>query len=216
MLIYYFIQRIICFPLVIFIRILTHLRVIGQENSVGLKGPIIIALNHKDYIDGIVFVAALPFKTKLLPIRSLVWYKIYYLPILHFLLKISGNMPIAKSKDGNMEEALKTPLKILKKNGVVVIFPEGGMVKKEELGEGKRGVSYLALKANVQILPVSLRGTLGASFKNLFLGKSRVTVSIGKPFYLSESLSYDNKNDLIQGSNFVMEKIKKLYYNNEN
>lgn len=187
------------------------MRVIGQENSKGVNGPVIIAANHKDYIDGIVLVAALPFNTKLLPIRSLIWHKIYYLPILHFLLKITGGMPIAKSKDGNLEEVLIAPLKVLKKNAVVVIFPEGGMIKKQEFGEGKRGVSYLALRANVSILPISIKGTLGASFKNLFLGRNNVIISIGKPFYLPQSLRYDNKDDLAKGSCLVMEKIKELY-----
>ena len=209
--IYYFFQRIAFFPLMEFVKLRTRLKIVGQENCENLHGPIIITSNHKDYIDAIVLVAALPFKTKLLPIRSLIWHKIYYLPILHFLFKITGGIPIAKSKDGNLEEVLSAPLRVLKEKGVVVIFPEGGMIKKQEFGEGKRGISYLALKANVPILPISIKGTLGASFKNLFLGRNNVIIVIGKPFYLPRSLRCDNKDDLAKGSNLVMKKIKELY-----
>lgn len=212
MIIPYIVQKLVYFPIGSIIRFLLHLKVKGRENCKGLAGPLIIAVNHKDFIDGPVLVAAFPFRSKLFPVRSLVIREKYFLPILHFFLKITGGMPVDKAKDGDLEGALKAPLKILKNKGIVVIFPEGRMVREEGVFEkGRRGVAFLALKANTPILPVSIKGTAGASFKNLFLRRNKVVVSIGEPLYLPKSLSYDNKDDLVKGSQLVMDKIKELY-----
>jgi 1-acyl-sn-glycerol-3-phosphate acyltransferase len=215
MLLYYLTQRIVSLPIVYLVKFLLNLKIVNRRNYNGLAGPLIIAPNHKDYIDGIALVSSFPFRTNLLPIRSLVWHKMYYLPILHFLLKITGSMPVFKTKNSDFNEALRVPLNILKiKKGVVVIFPEGKMVKKYELDGGKRGIAYLALKSGAPILPISIKGTLNASFKNLFLRRNKVIITVGTPFHLPEYLSFDNLEDLAKGADIVMSKIGELYYKN--
>ena len=137
--------------------------------------------------------------------------------IFYFFVKISGNMPVSKAKDGVLEIALKEPILSLERKEIIAIYPEGRMTRKEnEFEKGRRGVSYLSLKTGVQILPVSIRGSAGASSWNFLLRRNRVFVSIGKPFLLPKNLSYNNNDDLVKGSDMVMNKIKELYYGYEN
>lgn len=210
----YLIQKIVYFPFRLIFIFFLHLRVRGQENCRRLKGPLIIAVNHKDYTDGVILVLSLPFWSRLFPVHSLIWHEIYYIPILHFFIKITGNMPVAKAKNGDIGSALKAPLKVLEEKKVVAIYPEGRMVRREnDFEKGRRGVAYLALKTGAQILPVSIKGTAGAShFWNFVLRKNKVLVNIGKPFSLPGDLLYNNVDDLTKGSDMVMNKIKELYY----
>lgn len=203
------------FCLVVFpiLKFFLRFKVIGQENCKNFSGPMIIVANHKDYIDGVLLTVSIPWKSNLFPIRFMIWDKAYYCRWLHFLIKSVGGFPVNRENKSNM--SARTSLRILEENGVVGIFPEGRMIKDEKLGKARPGIAFLSLKANAPILPVAIKGMLGASFKNFLLRRRRATVVIGKPFYLPVGLSHRNKDDLIAGVEVVMGEIGKLYYNSK-
>ena len=76
-------------------------------------------------------------------------------------------------------DAIKQCLKTLKDGGCLGIFPEGtrnGMQKNN--GEIQNGAGYLALKTDVKIVPIGIKGKAKPFTKN--------TVIYGNPFDLSE------------------------------
>ena len=82
--------------------------------------------------------------------------------------------------------AIRKVLTRMKAGGILVIAPEGTRSKTETMAEGKPGGAYLAMKADVPIVPVALTGTEDRlvlerlkSFK-----KSEIRVVIGSPFTL--------------------------------
>ena len=59
--------------------------------------------------------------------------------------------------------AIATATELLKHGDLVGIFPEGTRVRHEgadaELGEGHGGVAFIAMRANVPVVPVGIAGT---------------------------------------------------------
>lgn len=69
--------------------------------------------------------------------------------------------------------AIKTALKYLKKEGQLLIFPEG--TRHDETGEGKSGAVMIAIRSGVPIVPVYVPAK-----KKWF---RRTSVTIGEPYY---------------------------------
>lgn len=176
----------------------------GKENLKNLKGPMIIAANHKSNWDPFLLGTALPFKSPLWPLRFMAekqefntfWLNFFYkIGLLKLFFYLGGGFPAIRRV--NLKEALAEPIKILRNNGVIIIFPEGKRIFTKELGKGKRGTAALAIMAPAPILPVALKNW---------------KVKIGQPFYL-ERISAINDEQFASETEQVMQKIKELYYN---
>ncbi|MBU2545351.1 1-acyl-sn-glycerol-3-phosphate acyltransferase [Patescibacteria group bacterium] len=173
-----------------------------------LRGPLIIASNHVSAADPFLIGASFSFGAKIFPIRYAILDKIYYfLPVL-LLLWCLGSFPV-KRKIG-LDKALKTPIKILNKGGVVGIFPHGGREWKIGALKPKRGVAYLALKTGVKILPIRI--TIPVKKMGLMKGllkRYKIKIKIGKPFYLPSKIIKEVE-DYNQPANYVINRIRQL------
>lgn len=97
----------------------------------------------------------------------------------------------------------------LKKNKIVLIYPEARMKTKEEIDKNeliafKPSFVYIALENNVPIIPVCTNGKYGA--KNFF-SKKRARIMIGEKINLSEM--YDEKKSEKDNVEFLCEYVKK-------
>jgi len=104
---------------------------------------------------------------------------------------------------GNDLKAIKTALSVLKDGKVLGIFPEGTRVKEGEESSAKAGVSMLALRAKVPVVP----GAIVGEYK-LF---KKVHIIFGEPVSLEKY--YDTKPDsakLLQISSEILDEIKKI------
>jgi 1-acyl-sn-glycerol-3-phosphate acyltransferase len=109
----------------------------------------------------------------------------YYLPPLHWICKRVHCIPV--KKDGKDISALKKALRLLKNGEIIGIFPEGARSETGELAEGEPGVALIALKANVPILPVGIRGAYEAFPKGSKFPKPHpITINFGKPFMITD------------------------------
>lgn len=150
-----------------------HLEVDGLER-LPPRGPFILTPNHASEIDPIVVSAALPFRVTYLAGRELDRF-----PLVFALLSLFN--PILVRRGVGDVGAVKACLERLAKGEVLVIFPEGGVVQ-PGLGTLHEGAAFLAVRAQVPIVPVRLMGLvrmlpLGARFPRL----SRVRVRFGEP-----------------------------------
>jgi 1-acyl-sn-glycerol-3-phosphate acyltransferase len=96
--------------------------------------------------------------------------------------------------------ALREMLNRLQRGGVLAIAPEGTRSQNGALIEGRPGVSYLAAKAGVPILPVAATGTQDALVEEQLsrFRKTHITVRIGQPFILPPLQSQD-RDAVLQG-----------------
>jgi 1-acyl-sn-glycerol-3-phosphate acyltransferase len=75
------------------------------------------------------------------PIRFVMYYKIYNLPVLNFIFRTAGTIPIAgRNEDIQIyEKAFTRIAQYLKDGELVCIFPEGKLTADGEINEFKGG-----------------------------------------------------------------------------
>jgi 1-acyl-sn-glycerol-3-phosphate acyltransferase len=119
-------------------------------------GPVIVAANHHNYLDGVVLAAAAP-----RPIAFLVMPRVWRATPLHpWLHRHIGSIPL------NLERpdvgALRRALGGLTDGRAVGIFPEGPFSVNGHLEPGLPGVGLLALRSGAPVVPAGIRGTYAA------------------------------------------------------
>ena len=148
------------------------LRVSGAENLT--KHPVAVyASNHTSYMDTPVVFGALPFQFRILekkelwPIVFIVWY-----------LDRSGQIPIDTRNPRATLSSLGVGVKALRSGMPLFVFPEGGRTPNGELQNFLSGAAYLAIRAQVPLVPIALSGVydlLPMGERHLFPGELRLT-----------------------------------------
>jgi 1-acyl-sn-glycerol-3-phosphate acyltransferase len=130
-------------------RALGRVELRGLEN-VPAAGPVILAVNHRDFLDG-----PLLFGFVRRPVSFLVKTEAFtrlWTP----MLEGTGQIPVVRHRPDF--GAVRLSLRLLQGGGVIGIFPEGsrgdGLVK-----IARPGVGYLALRTGAQVVPVACHGT---------------------------------------------------------
>ena len=105
--------------------------------------------------------------------------------------------------------AIRKVLKRMKEGGILVIAPEGTRSKTEAMAEGKPGVSYLAMKAGVPIVPIALTGTEDRLVVEQLkrFKKSEIKIVVGLPFTLPPVKGKDRDLVLRENTDEIMCRI---------
>ena len=196
------------------LEIFCHFEVRGQEYCRELRGPLIVVSNHPHQLDSYALSAAMPFRSRVFPIHFLAYEHYVGMPILGVIIRAYG--AISVKPGAGMEKSLIEPEKTLSCGGVIGMFPEGHLEKKEgEFLNAKPGLAYLGLKSGAPILTVAVRGHVGLNFWNFILRRKHITVIFGKPFRIEEMAPNLNlgssKEELTKASQSVLDRIKELY-----
>lgn len=159
---------------------------VRQENlgAIPEEGGSVLVCNHVSFVDALLIGGAVR-----RPVRFVMYYKIFNLPVLNFVFRTAGAVPIAgRSEDEQVyERAFERIARYLAEGEVVCIFPEGKLTGDGEIDEFKAGVERILASNPVPVIPLALQGLWGSFFsraphKGLFKRFwSRVTISAGAP-----------------------------------
>jgi len=116
------------------------------------SGPVIIAANHRSFLDPFVIGTCLR-----RPIYFVAKKELFDKRVGGWLIARLGAFPV--NRDSGDAEMVATAKAILERGGCVVIFPEGTRVRPGPLAAPRRGVARLALETGATIVPVSVSGT---------------------------------------------------------
>ena len=98
--------------------------------------------------------------------------QLFRIPLLGFFLKKLGIFPVKRG--GNDLTAMKTAMKVLSGGNRLLVFPEGTRVEEQGEVEAKGGVTMMATRTGVPMVPVYCGG------KHKFFRKT--TIAFGKPY----------------------------------
>ncbi len=125
----------------------------GRRNT-RVKGGLIIAANHRSFLDPFVITTCLPWRR---PMNYVAKMELFSKRWQGWILCRCGAFPIRRGESD--EEAMKTARMVLERGGTVCIFPEGTRIRTGSLASPKRGVGRLALQTGAQVLPVAVLGS---------------------------------------------------------
>jgi 1-acyl-sn-glycerol-3-phosphate acyltransferase len=130
-------------------------------------------------------------------------------PIVGWHLKRSGQVCIDQQNPSRSISSIRAALKGLKAGLPLVIFPEGGRTPDGEIKPFLPGAFFLAIKAQVDIVPVALVGTYELLPMNTYHIKCRpLEMRVGRPI----STVGLAPRDLESLSGKVQKELEGLYY----
>jgi 1-acyl-sn-glycerol-3-phosphate acyltransferase len=125
----------------------------GREHA-KFKGGLIVASNHRSFLDPFVIGALLPWRRRLQFVAKV---ELFEKRWIGWVLSRLGAFPIRRGQAD--EVAMETARLIVERGGTVIIFPEGTRIRSGSLGRPKRGVGRLALETGAAVLPVAVQGS---------------------------------------------------------
>jgi 1-acyl-sn-glycerol-3-phosphate acyltransferase len=183
--------------------ILSPVKVTGLD-KIDTSKPHVYAVNHASAMDIPVLYVYLPFQFRIVFKKELLSY-----PVVGWQLKRSGQVCIDQQKPTNSIAAIRSAVKSLKAGMPLVIYPEGGRTPDGEIKPFLPGAFFLAIKAQVDIVPVALVGTFELLPMNTYHIKCRpLEMRVGEPI----STAGMTMRDLEAVSEKVRKAMEELYY----
>lgn len=147
----------------------------GRQNSHGIKGGIIVAANHRSFLDPFVIGACLPWGR---PMNYVAKVELFEKKWQGYFLNRLGAFPIRRGEADEL--AIETAELALARGGAICIFPEGTRIRKGSLGRPKRGVGRLAMRSGAAVLPVAVSGTENVR-RGWKIRPRKVKIRMGRP-----------------------------------
>lgn len=183
--------------------IVSPVKVTGLD-QIDTSKPHVYAANHASALDIPVLYVNLPFQFRIAFKKELLSY-----PIVGWQLKRSGQICIDQQNPSHSISSIRAALKGIKGGLPLVIFPEGGRSPDGEIKPFLPGAFFLAIKAQVDIIPMALVGTYELLPMNTYHIKCRpLEMRVGEPI----STIGLTMRDLASLSARVQSALEELYY----
>jgi 1-acyl-sn-glycerol-3-phosphate acyltransferase len=154
--------------------VLARIEAEGLEN-IPTSGPCIIAVNHLSKVDTPLLMSRLTRRTVMLANE-----KYRSSPIINFVISEVGQAIYVTPNELD-ERALQDALSVLHSGGVIGLAPEGARSKTGGLMRARSGAAYLAVAANVPVVPVAAWGQENWRSRMRSLRRIPIFVRAGKP-----------------------------------
>ena len=149
------------------IHLLFPCRVVGWERFP--EGGALLCANHASGWDPIIIAINMPKDSRLTVMAK---DQLFRIPGLGFLLRKLGIFPVKRGVSDLT--AIKTAMKVLNGGNRLLVFPEGTRVDGQGDAEAKGGVTMMATRTGVPMVPIYCGG------KHKFL--RRTTIVFGEPY----------------------------------
>jgi 1-acyl-sn-glycerol-3-phosphate acyltransferase len=147
---------------------------IGREH-IPAEGPVIIAANHRSFLDPFVIATMAPWRR---PMYYVAKKELFQKRWRSWILNALGAFPV--DRGAGDRESVSTAKELLARGEIVLIFPEGTRIRPGSLGKPKRGVGRLALETGAPVVPVAVLGT-EAIRRGWRIRPHKVKIRAGRP-----------------------------------
>ncbi len=170
------------------------------------EGPALLVCNHVSFMDPLIVMGIVR-----RPVRFVMYYKIFRIPLLNFIFRTAKAIPIAGAKEDAelLERAFDEVDRALADGELVCIFPEGGLTRDGEIAPFRPGVERILARRPVPVVPIALRGLWGSVFsrRDSALGRSRLP----RRFWSRIGIAFDEPLPAGEASAAVLEaKVRAL------
>jgi 1-acyl-sn-glycerol-3-phosphate acyltransferase len=162
-------EFLIRFVVWILINLLYRIRTTGL-NSIPERGPAVLVCNHVSFVDALIIGGSIR-----RPVRFVMHYKIFQIPLIQFLFRTARAIPIASAKEDAilLEAAFDQVDAELEAGNLVCIFPEGGITHDGEIQPFRPGIEKIIARRAVPVIPIGLGGLWGSWFSRRKTGGLR-------------------------------------------
>jgi len=139
---------------------LYRVRARGLEN-IPEEGPAVLVCNHVSYVDALIIGGCVR-----RPVRFVMYYKIYNLPVLNFIFRTAKTIPIAGRYENEdlLNRAFDEIDAALAAGDLVCIFPEGRLSRDGSMSTFRDGIERIIRRRPVPVVPMALQGLWGSAF----------------------------------------------------
>jgi 1-acyl-sn-glycerol-3-phosphate acyltransferase len=173
-------------------------------NEVDTGKPYLYAVNHISAMDIPVLYAYLPFQFRIVAKHELFRY-----PFMGWHLRRSGEIDIDPKSAMSSLRSMNRAVQTLRRGMPIVVFPEGGRSSNGQVQPFLPGAFYVAIKAQVEIIPAALVGTYEMLPLNTYhLMPRPLELLVGKPI----STAGHTPRDMAKLAAVVQRAVEELYY----
>ena len=140
----------------------------------------LLAANHTGVLDGPLLHGVTPRPSHVLVKEEMFWGPIGW------LLHAAGQIPV--NRDDGGRTALTEALGVLKRGGLVGVFPEGNRGRGDATN-ARAGIAWLALNGHAPVVPVAVLGTrrTGESVNKVPMLRRRLAIEFGEPLVVERA-----------------------------
>ena len=182
--------------------LLLRIEITGMEN-VPAAGPLIIMINHVNFVDAPLALALVPRdKVGMTKIET------FENPILGPLARWYGIFGVRRGEVDR--KALRQAVGVLQSGMALLYSPEGHRSGHGRLQRGKGGIAYIASRTHAAIIPVAISGgeTFKANFKRL--RHTRIQFVVGRAFRFCAELENARNPQMTQMAAQAMYQLAQL------
>jgi 1-acyl-sn-glycerol-3-phosphate acyltransferase len=174
-----------------------------------IKDPrsIVYLANHASMFDIWALMGWLPGQLRFVGKKE-----VNYIPVLGWLWKYSGNIPIDRKTPKKYLKSLEIAHETIRSGNCIVMYPEGTRTGDGKLQEFKRGPFSLAVKSDATVVPITINGSFRLLKKDsLMITPGRIELVIHDP--IPANASHPTKEGEMQLMDRVRATIASAYIN---
>jgi 1-acyl-sn-glycerol-3-phosphate acyltransferase len=182
-------------------RVVWNTEVVGASH-VPQVGPVLLAANHTGIIDGPILHGVAP-----RPSHVLVKEEMFWGPV-GTVLRAAGQISV--DREGG-RTALTSALAVLKRGGLVGVFPEGNRGRGDATS-ARAGIAWLALNGHAVVVPVAVLGTrrTGESVNHVPGLRRRLAIEFGEPLVIERAPGTSGKVALVEANEAIRVALAEL------
>jgi 1-acyl-sn-glycerol-3-phosphate acyltransferase len=185
-------------------RLICRTKVMGREH-IPDRGPFLVITNHLSSVDPPLVVDLIPIRLRMTGMAAMAHRRDFFIG---WLMDQAGAIWVRRGESDRA--ALRAALDVLASGRPLGVAPEGTRSRTGGLIEGKTGTTFLALKAQVPILPVAFAGTDRVFPSLRRLRRATVQAKIAPTFMLPPAGDGPRREHLQYCTDLIMARLASL------
>lgn len=185
-------------------RLICRTKVMGREH-IPDRGPFLAISNHVSSVDPPLLVDLIPIRLRMVGMAAMAHRNDFFIG---WLMNQGGAVWVRRGEGDRA--ALRAALDVLASGRPLGVAPEGTRSRTGGLIEGKTGTTFLALKAQVPILPVAFAGTDKVFPSLRRLRRATVQVRVAPAFELPPAGGGPRREHLQYCTDLIMTRLASM------